>query len=627
LARIAPLERSRAAALLAAALFRLVALPALARASDAATNVHLQPAAPDTAAPLPEGQLVVRHTLNPNYRPPASRVPAAHFVAPRQNGFDHLYAQLSGRGLGSEATTGDAHFVLERMFKDTDRITTQVDGALRQGFWSGREMRLEARKGPWLGDLGDLLAFAPVPELDFHSARGLFAGRDLGQGAALSLIAGQPSPWATGDGAQFLALTGQELRNEATRITAVASGFRWASGRHDGESAWAASLGQRSPFGGGVFGTSFALQRHDLTGRAVSAAALGFEWRMLRPTYAFTVRERRASDGIRILTDEQADLAPRDETAADLQTRFWHSRAEMHSSITRFVGGDSTRNWQSTQFGGSSQLGASPWYAGGHASWDLPGASPEIVRQIGAYLGRSGGASAPLLLRVQQTFSVGAPAAWELSGEMSVAIGGGSRMALEPMAEWRAQHLDRAGVTLGGNRALPWPGSRVTLRLRVDSDRTRAYRLGLSEASVAFTLRPRPRDTWQVEMRQGLDVSGYELTSTYDLQQPRYVGAEAVARRRGASDVVVRVERNDGTGAEGVLVSLDNKDLRFTDANGEAVFESVTPGMHELSLEERTLPESWHITGPTRQMLSIERDVAPSITRFKIARLEKRSKF
>jgi hypothetical protein len=128
-------------------------------------------------------------------------------------------------------------------------------------------------------------------------------------------------------------------------------------------------------------------------------------------------------------------------------------------------------------------------------------------------------------------------------------------------------------------------------------------------------------------MRQGLDVSGYELTSTYDLQQPRYAGEAAMARRRGASDVVVRIERNDGTGAEGVLVSLDNKDLRFTDANGEAVFENVAPGMHEMAVEERTLPESWHVTGPTRQLLSVERGIAPALTRFKIARLEKRTKF
>src|SRR5213076_756525 len=138
----------------------------------------------------------------------------------------------------------------------------------------------------------------------------------------------------------------------------------------------------------------------------------------------------------RVLTDEEADLAPREESAADLQTRFWHGRAEVHSSIARFVGGDSTRNWQSTQVGGSSQMGPSPWYAGWHASWDLPGASPERVRQIGAYAGRSGGASGPLLVRLQQTTTAGTTAAWELSGEASVAVGGGPRSAIEPMAEW-----------------------------------------------------------------------------------------------------------------------------------------------------------------------------------------------
>jgi hypothetical protein len=595
------------------------------------SQTTLQPAAPsappDTALPAPEGALVVHRALNPNYRPAASRVPAAHFVAPRQNGFDHFYAQLSGRGLGSDATTGDAHFVVERLFKDTDRLTMQADGALRAGSWSGRETRVEGRKGPWLGDLGDLLAFAPVPELNFHAARGLFAGRDLGHGAGLSLIAGQPSPWATGDGAQFVALSGQELRNENTRVTAVASAFRWDSGRYGGSSAWATSLGQRTPFLRGQFATTVSLQRHDLEGRAVSAGALGVEWRLLHPTYAFTLRERRASEGIRILTDEEADRAPREESAADLQTRFWHGRAEMHSSITRYVGGDSTRNWQSTQLGGSSQMGTSPWYAGWHTSWDLPGASPERVRQVAAYLGRSGGARAPMLFRLQQTTTAGTDPAWELSGETSVAVGGGSRLAVEPLAEWREHQLDRAGVTLGGNRALPWPGARLTLRLRVESERLRDYHLGVSEASLAFTFRPRPRDTMEMELRQGLDVQGYELTSTYDMQQPRFPGSSASARRRGAGDLVVRVEHSDGTGVENVLVSLDGKDIRFTDSSGQALFESIPPGVHEMTLEERSLPEGWHVVGSVRQLFSVERDVAPQLPRFTIGRLEKVQKF
>ncbi|HKA25194.1 MAG TPA: hypothetical protein VKF80_09445, partial [Candidatus Eisenbacteria bacterium] len=570
---------------------------------------------------------IVRRAVNPRYRPPVPRVAQTRLAPPRQNGFDHVYVQASGRGLGSDASTGDGHILLERMYGDTDRLTFDLNGYARQGIWGWRDLHAEGRRGPWLGDLGDLPAFAPVPELNFHASRGVFAGRDLPQGGVLAFTAGAPSPWATGDGAQFVSVSGTELRTDSGRLTAVASGFHWADGRFAGSSAWTASLGQQTPFLRGTFGTAFSLQRHDLDGPARSAAALAVDWRTLRPTYALSMRVRRASEETRVLTGEEADHAPHQELNADGQTRFWHSRAELHSSFARFAGGDSTRNWQSTQIGGSSQIGPSAWYAGWHASWNLPGASPQTVRQINTYAGRSGGSGVPLLLRVQQTYAPGSDLAWEVSGETNFALRDGARVSVEPIAEWREQKLDRAGLWLGGNRPLPWPGARLTARLRLEVDRAGNYHPGVSEASLAITLRPRPRDTWEVEMRQGGDYGGYELTSTYDLQQARYEGVSSASRRRDASAVAVRVERADGTGVEGVLVALDGKDLRYTDGNGDAAFEGVPPGVHEMSVEERTLPDSWYVAGPTRVLFSVEKGVAPIVPRFKIARLEKRTKF
>jgi hypothetical protein len=615
---------------LAAALVLGSSLSSLASAEVATPGVRLAPAAPavpDTAAPLAADTIVVRRAPNPHYRPPSERILPTRLVAPRQNGFDHLYAQISGRGLSSEVTTGDAHFILERLYKDTDRVTLQVDGTSRSGLWSGRETRLETRDGRWAGDVGDLLAFAPFPEMDFHAARGLFLGRQLAHGGTLALTAGRPSPWATGDGAQFLALTGQDLPSQTTKITGAAGAFRWDSGRYSGSSAWQAVLGQHTPLWGGEFGSGLGLQRHDLGPGATSAAAIGVEYRTQHPAYALSLRARRATDGMRILTDEEADVAPRQELAAEGQTRFWRRRAELHSSLTRFAGGDSTRNWRSAQVGGSSQFGPSPWYAGCHAAWDVPGTSNVLSRQIGAYMGRSGGSSAPLVLRLQQTWSPASATAWELAGETSFGIGRTSRLSVEPLAEWREHVVDRAGVTLGGSRPLPWAGSRLTMRLRVESLQARDYRVGVSEAEIAFTFRPRARDTMEMELRQGLDIQGYELTSTYDMQQPRYAGSSTPARRRDASDLVVRVEHSDGTGVDNVLVSLDGKEVRFTDSSGQALFENVTPGVHEVTLEERTLPEGWHVQGSARQLFSVERDVTPQLPRFTIERLEKVEKF
>lgn len=60
---------------------------------------------------------------------------------------------------------------------------------------------------------------------------------------------------------------------------------------------------------------------------------------------------------------------------------------------------------------------------------------------------------------------------------------------------------------------------------------------------------------------------------------------------------------------------------------GEAVFESVAPGLHELLVEERTLPAALRMLGPARRLISIERGRAPEPARFEIGRAEHRTRF
>jgi hypothetical protein len=121
-----------------------------------------------------------------------------------------------------------------------------------------------------------------------------------------------------------------------------------------------------------------------------------------------------------------------------------------------------------------------------------------------------------------------------------------------------------------------------------------------------------------------------EYSASYDTQAEMRESASArgwlAARDSGRLEVRV-VRAGNGAGVADALVSLDGKELRFTDAGGTARFERVAPGVHLVTLEERSLPALHGAVGSTRVFVTVERGVAPDPVLFEVTRPVKRREF
>ncbi len=115
----------------------------------------------------------------------------------------------------------------------------------------------------------------------------------------------------------------------------------------------------------------------------------------------------------------------------------------------------------------------------------------------------------------------------------------------------------------------------------------------------------------------------------YEAQAERFLGSAAGwPAQRDSGRVTVRVvKREDGSGVPDALISLDGKELRFTDAEGLAWFDHVPRGVHVVAIEERSLPPDQRLIGVTRAFITIEDRVRIAPLVFTIARPEKRKSF
>jgi len=122
--------------------------------------------------------------------------------------------------------------------------------------------------------------------------------------------------------------------------------------------------------------------------------------------------------------------------------------------------------------------------------------------------------------------------------------------------------------------------------------------------------------------------STYETTASYDLSAQRYEALRGARLNREEGLITVRVvHRGDQAGVADVLVMLDGKESRFTDASGVAHFERVAPGSHLVSVEERSLPAQQMLTAAGRVFVTVERGRDTDTIVFEIARPERRTKF
>ena len=137
-------------------------------------------------------------------------------------------------------------------------------------------------------------------------------------------------------------------------------------------------------------------------------------------------------------------------------------------------------------------------------------------------------------------------------------------------------------------------------------------------------------DRAELEVRS-LDTGGpraFESTASYDLTAERLRNAGGWLASGDSSSIEVLVARDgNGTGVADVLVSMDGKDLRFTDEDGVARFDHVPYGVHVIAVEERSLPQNFEVVGSTRAFATVERGVPPDVLRFTIARPVRRTQF
>ena len=117
--------------------------------------------------------------------------------------------------------------------------------------------------------------------------------------------------------------------------------------------------------------------------------------------------------------------------------------------------------------------------------------------------------------------------------------------------------------------------------------------------------------------------------NAYETEMERYdTPGNGWLANRDTGRVTVRVTRSgNGAGASDVLISLDGKELRFTDADGVARFDGVTPGVHVMAIEERSLPANYEVVYASRVFVTVEPGRVPEMVRFAIARSERRSEF
>jgi hypothetical protein len=263
-------------------------------------------------------------------------------------------------------------------------------------------------------------------------------------------------------------------------------------------------------------------------------------------------------------------------------------------------------------------------------TWDRRATTAGTERRASLYVGRAA-AGAALLVRAERAADARSRDVLRLTAEMSMSLTRGVRLALEPRAGWDTGRFAQQALSA----RLSWPFSTLGMRLgaglTVGSDRERNFRGGVREAELTLSLSPRARDRGDFALRRTEDSGppALEYDAAYDLQAARYERAGGwLASRHDSSRVAVQVVRTGNrTGVADVLLTLDGREMRFTDADGWAHFDHVPEGVHLLALEERSLPASNVATGSTRVFVTIERGRLLQPVVFEVGRPERRTRF
>ncbi len=584
----------------------------------------------------------LRRITNPRYRPPFAGVPGlgGATVGPLR-AIDRVRAQVTHRNLGATTRVTDWEVAAGEQVRDRGAFELTATGLHDARGSALRTIRLEGRHDELSGALGDVGPIAISSASVLQRLRGGFARWDLGQGSSARLLGGVPTP-LPGTQTRSLALAGatlDELRVEEGSVSLAALGFgrgaakRAAFGPADPDSLRGGGgfsmVGVRAPLARGTLAIGLLAGYHDLDGHAGLAAQHALDWSLGMPWLTLGLHDQHATRRARIIGTDNLPLAARQEDRWNAQARGLRGRVEGHFTGVVREGGDSTLAARTVQLGGSGSLGGSGWYSGADFTWDHRLETRE--RRLSVHAGEVSTGGHALLLRFERSTNDRGRDAMLFASEASLALERGLRLDLEPRLSWDMQRLSQGLLEARVTWPLAWLSSRLSASAVAGAARQDVFRTTLREAEVAITFTPRPRDLARLELRRLSDAGarGYEVATSYDLQAPRYQALSgSLFSRRDSTRITVRVVRGGNrTGVSDALVSLDGREMRFTDSDGLARFDHVEPGVHVVAVEERSLPDAYRVNGSARVFVTIERGRLPDEVMFEVTRPVKKTVF
>jgi hypothetical protein len=444
-------------------------------------------------------------------------------------------------------------------------------------------------------------------------------------------LAGQASP-----SLRLAAFAVRGLPFDVARISASALAYSTRSGAPGDDTTLTGAarafggetgLGWTAPLAGGALSGDLVAQWNAPGPRGRLAVQHGLYWVITAPSLSASIHDRRGSPALRRIAG--ARLAPEatSDTRWTIQSRHRAARADWYCAGALRGGGDPQLESRTLQLGGSAALGRSAWQVGAESGWERRVGAPQ--QRLAATLSRFGGGTVTFLGRLERVTTPVVPVRHLLTGDLMLPVTGGARLTVQPRLGWQGSVPDHGAAAL----RLRWPigatGGNVTASVAGGMDRSQGPGLRLQEVSLALLWVPGSRDRATVEARRITEGAGsrMEVAAGYDLQFDRFA-AEPGSRAAESGTVTVRVIRaGNGEGVVDVLVSLDGTEMRFTDPQGVARFERVTPGVHAVAVDEGSLPRHHRITGPTRAFVMVERGAPAPGAVFEVARPEKHSSF
>jgi len=585
------------------------------------------------------GGLIVRRIPNPRYRAaPATATMLGLPNVGRLRALDHMRAQVRRHGV--EARQSDWQVAGGEQYQGQNGVDATATGATAAGATRLRTLRLDGRLNGVSASLGDVTRVDLERGTAIQGMRGAWLRLERGNGSEWRGFGGVPTP-RPGAATPTSALAGvaaEALPFDVARLAFAAVGFE----RGSAPAAWPPVPGTASggrgvslrymasaPLAGGNLFTGTELQAHTLGGERALAGSEWAEWTRVSANGVWSVREQRTTRRLLILDLDRLSPAARRDERWNLQQRLLGGRCEVHAVGSVRDGGDPDLGTHTFQWGGSAQLGRSAFFSGFDVSSDWRASTRAREGRADAHAGWTGAGGEVVSGRVERLQRDDGHAV-AFQGETSWPLRSAVRLALEPRLAW-ASRLEQARLVSRLTWSLPGWGARVTGTLGLGAARDDATRgVAVQEGTLALSIAPRPRDRGDFDVTRSGDggAAHIDYGAAYELESQRFERLEEWNGGRDSSRVVVRVVRaGNRSGVSDVLVSLDGKELRFTDADGSAGFDRVEPGVHVVAVEERSLSPHDQVVGASRAFVTVERGRRPSPVMFEIQRPARRVRF